>query len=132
MAADDAQLGDGAAAGRGQQAAGDPARLQPFAQGVGLGIVTHQGRQGCAGAQRGDVQCDVARPADAQLVALHLDHRHGGLGRDARGGAMPVAVEHDVAGDEHMSSAEIGQVEEHGGVSCGRFCIKLPGILHSK
>ena len=63
--------------------------------------------------ERREIQRDVGRPAGPLLGGTRLDDRHGRFGRDARGIAEPVLVQHRVAGNEHAQPGKIWDCESH-------------------
>jgi len=97
VAAHDPQLDDGRLAGDALEAGGHAHGLQAVAQAVGGLVDTSDADQEGRCAEGGKVQRDVGGAAGAVLMLLDPHHGHRRLGRDARGRAVPVAVEHHVA-----------------------------------
>ncbi len=56
---------------------------------------------GAARAERSEVERDVASATGGPRFAIDVDDGHGRLGRNARGVAPDVAIEHDVANHQH-------------------------------
>jgi len=64
-------------------------------------------------AQGREIERDVACTARTLLDFAHMDHGHRGLGGDAIRRAMPIAVEHQVPGDQYPDLFEIGKADLH-------------------
>ena len=94
-------------------------REQPLERRAGLVGAGHRQERELR-AQRRGVARDVGRPAGALFAARDLDDGHRRLRRDALDVAEPVAVEHDVADDEHARTrravAELGEARLRGGL----------------
>jgi hypothetical protein len=76
---------------------------------VAAGVVAHHGAEQRRGAQGLHVQRHVGRPAQALLVAGHVDHRHGRFGRKPRGLAPHVSIHHHVADNEDAQVVKSGE-----------------------
>src|SRR3954470_542666 len=72
---------------------------------------------------------DVRRPAGTFLGALHVDHRHGGLRRDAAHVAEPVAVQHHVARDQDPDAREVRQPHPAALTAAGCTCTLATCVL---
>ena len=113
VAAQHPQFGDRRLAGLPDQLA---RRAQPMQPGF-------QHRRGLVGAghgehpnpttKRGDVDRHVGRAARTFLHLLDLDHRHGRFRRNPRAGTIPIAIQHHIAGDQHPSLFERGNLRFH-------------------
>ncbi|MNO84222.1 hypothetical protein D3C76_755550 [compost metagenome] len=113
VAAHHAQLDDGRLPVDALEAGGHAHCLEAVAQAVGglvgAGDADQEGRR----AQRGQVERDVGRAAGTVLMLLDPHHGHRRLRRDARGRAVPVAVEHYVANHQHGGLIESGHGQFH-------------------
>ena len=61
-------------------------------------------------AERDDVDGHVGGATRAIVAVGDPHHRHRRLRRHPRGGAVPVAIEHDVAHDQHPAALEHGEI----------------------
>jgi hypothetical protein len=116
MAGDDASLDRGDALGVGQDAfMGDTGIGKALAQ-RGGGVVaalssffrTGDAEQFDASAKGGEVGGNVSGAAEAFGLIDEIDDGNGGFGRQARSGAPKVAVQHQVANDADVTTAEAG------------------------
>ena len=82
-------------------------------KGIGRFILTGQAKQNGMGAQSGGVEGHVGGATRALLNVLNLDHGHRCLGRYPAGGAMPIAVQHDIANDQNAGFSKLGQGDFH-------------------
>src|SRR5690606_27723100 len=57
-----------------------------------------------------DIEGHVARAAQPFLNAVDPYHRDRGFGRNAGGSAVPIAIEHQIAGDQDAGRAEIREL----------------------
>jgi hypothetical protein len=106
--------GTGARRGEG----GDALFLQDLGEfGPGL-IRADETGHGAAGAERGEVEGDIGRPAGRPRIAGNVHHRHRGLGRNAGGITPDVVVEHHIADDEDVQP---GDLPEQGGQAFHRI-----------
>jgi hypothetical protein len=99
--ADDAQLDGGLEARIAFQVRRDAGFPQQHFQAVAGLVVADHAEETRLRAQRCDVVRDVGSGADALFFARDPDDRDRRFGRDAFDRAVPVAVEHRVADDQH-------------------------------
>ncbi len=107
------QLGDGRIVGQTNEITGDLDASHLASQGIGGLILTGQAQQHGVSAQCGRVEGHVGSATRALLNVFNLDHGHRGLGRDPAGGAMPIAVQHDIANDQNAGFFKLGQGDLH-------------------
>ena len=79
-------------------------RIEQLLRATILADEPHQHR---LGAECGEVRSHVPGAAERAGFPLHLDHRHGRLGRDALAAAPQVVVEHQVAEHEQPAAGEL-------------------------
>ena len=113
VARDHTQFGDGRAVGRFHELRVNPAGKQMLGQQPRRFITTDNAQQGGPHAQRGGVERRVGGAAGPGLVIAHTHHRHRRLGRNPRGRAVPVTVEHHIANHQHTRAREIRQLVAH-------------------
>ncbi|MCX6943176.1 MAG: hypothetical protein NT173_00165 [Opitutales bacterium] len=87
----------------------DALGLQHLAQLAARLVLPEEAGDRAVGAQRGEVQGDVAGAAGRPGLAVHVDHRHRRLGRDARGITPDVAVEHQVADNKDAQARDFAE-----------------------
>jgi hypothetical protein len=98
----------------------DTAFVEQAAELVPSFVFTDETEHGRAAAGAHDVGRDVAGTAEAMADVAATEHEHRRLGRHALGVAIDVAVEDQIAEDEHARRAElIEQVEDGFHESCG-------------
>ena len=85
------------------------------AQAEAVLVLAHPAEEVGAGAEGGEVEGDVGRAAGDRGLAVDADDGDGRLGREARGVAPHVFVEHDVADHEDALLRDGGEdgVEVH-------------------
>ncbi|MND95865.1 hypothetical protein D3C80_881310 [compost metagenome] len=107
------QLGDGRVVGQTNEITGDLDPCHLAGQGIGGLILTGQPEQHGLGTQGGGVQGHVGGATRALFDVLDLDHGHRRLGGDPAGGAMPIAIQHDIANDQNAGFLKLGQGDFH-------------------
>ena len=120
-AADEARLHRGRAGGIGEQSVIDPARgcSQPV-QDARLHVLADQADQHGIPAEFRDVAGEVAGAAQhVHRFAPLMEHRDRRLGRDPADLAIDIAVEHDVADDQHPPAGKVGQASACGALAHG-------------
>ncbi len=108
LAADHAQLGDGGQPGHFLEVAQHIGGAQALLQNAGGLILAGEPHQFRPGPQGGHVERHVGGAAGAVLQFGDAHHRHRGLRRDTPGRAVPISVQHHVAGDQHAGLAKGG------------------------
>ncbi len=108
VAAHHAQLGNGGVTLKALEMALDALGFEAPPQHVAGLVLSGESEQRDAPAQHRDIERHVAGAAGPLLRLAHVDHRHRRLGRDARGVAMPVAIQHQVAQRQYVAGGEIG------------------------
>ena len=111
---DHAQLGDRGFVRGTQKLAIDAGGFEPRAQFIGGIVGADDADEGGGAAERGDIQGHVAGAARSVLALADAHDGHGRLGRNSRSLAMPVPVEHDIAGHEQTGVLEGGHRGLHG------------------
>lgn len=121
VASDDASFYRGDALGVGEDAfVDDVGGAETFLQGA-AGFVGADGAEDFhARAEGGEIGRHVAGAAEAFALLGEIDDGDGGLGREARGGAPKVTVEHEVAEDADAFAAQAREqaFEACGGIVC--------------
>jgi hypothetical protein len=125
MVGDDAGLEGGAAIRVLDHAAVrfDPARVELAFQALRGRVLAHDPDQNRSRPEGAHVLGHVRRPAEAELLAIHVDDEHRRLGRDARRAAPEVAVQDHVADHEDAPSAEALDARGQGAAREARFRI---------
>ncbi len=82
-------------------------------------VLAHPAEEVGAGAERGEVEGDVRRAAGDGGLAVDAHDGDGRLGREARGVAPHVLVEHDVA--DHEDALLRDGFEDGGEIHGARF-----------
>jgi len=106
---DDALLADGGPVGQGNQGGAVGFELgEQFEESTAFGIISDDADAQAVCVQSGDVGGDGGRSSRAVLSVHDLEYLDGGLGADAKGVAVDVAVEHKIAGQQHGRRAQLG------------------------
>ena len=101
-AAHDTELEGGGGVGADDEVFADAGCVELVLEGVARGIVAYASEQCAHGAQACDIEGHVGGAAGVVLGVFDVDYGDGGFRGDAAGGAVPVAVEHDVADDQNV------------------------------
>ena len=80
-----------------------------------------------ARAERGEIGGDVAGAAEAFALLDEIDDGDGGFGREARGGAPEVAVEHQVAEDADAFALRRRGTRRLRRATAGRIAVDVVG-----
>jgi hypothetical protein len=113
VAADDPQLGNGGRPDLTMKPATDAGVLEQMRQLLAGVIGAGHPDQARSRAQGREIERDVARTTRTLLDLAHMDHGHRSLGGDAIRRAMPIAVEHQVPGNQYPDLFEIGKADLH-------------------
>ena len=114
IAAHHAQFGHGRAIRADHERGRDAGLAEQLAhRGAGVVVADHADERGAhAGAH--EIERYVGSTAQAPLLVIDPHHRHGRFRRDARGIAVPVTIEHDVAYHQHARVLERGNRQHSG------------------
>ena len=105
-AADDAGLGDGGERAGNHAYGVDAGSLEDGGEFSLLGVVAPEAGEKGLAAEAGEIHGDVGCAAGTLVAPGVAEDRNWSLGRDALDVAVDVAVEHDVADDEHLELTE--------------------------
>ncbi len=113
LVADDPQLDGRRTAGTGDQrglhlGGGEQCRQMPARL-----VIPHRCQQMGPGAQGHHIESHIGRTARPFFFPPHLHHRDRRFRRDALDAAEPVAIQHDIAHDEHLLSKQCRQGRHH-------------------